>query len=81
MLGIDGIHFLSPDENVCERNYVRYVLTIVPGNNRSCTKVYINEAVNKIYGILITETPEFITIYTGYELNADHVLYNLLRTL
>ena len=51
---------------------------LVPGNNRSCTKAPIDEAVDDPYGILITETPEFIAVSTGNELNADHVVSGLV---
>ena len=43
----------------------------VPSNNGICTKAPIDEAGNDPDGILITETPEFITVSKVEELNTN----------
>ena len=54
LLGVDGEHFESPDDMVCEWNCVGDVFVIVPGNNGSCTKALIDEAGDDPDSILIT---------------------------
>ena len=41
----------------------------------------VDEAVNDPDGVLITETPEFIAVLTGYELNLNHDIYGLVGIL
>ena len=81
MLGVDGVKFSSPYDKVCEWNFVGDVLVIIPGNNGSRTQAPGDEALYDPDGIFITEAPELITVSTGVELNADHVLYVLVGKL
>ena len=78
LLGVDDVKFSFPEHKFCECNCEGYVLVLVPGKNTSKIKAPIDEALDEIYGILITETPEFIDVPMVYELNANHVLYGLL---
>ena len=54
---------------------------LIPGNNGICTQVPVDDAGDDPDGILITEAPDFITVSTEDELNADHVIYDLAGTL
>ena len=49
-------------------------------NNRSCTKAPVDKAGDKPDGILITETKYLISVSKRGELNAKHVLYDLVGT-
>ena len=77
-LGVDDIKFSPPYDKVCEWNCVGYVLVFVPRINGKSTRVPVDEAINYPDGILITEKPEFIAVYMGDELNANHVIYGLV---
>ena len=57
MLVVDDVNYESPDDKVCEWNFVEDVLVLLPGNNRICTKAPADEAGDDTYGILIIETP------------------------
>ena len=80
MLGVDDVNFISLDDKVCEFNFLGYVIVLVPGKNGSCTKAPVDEVVDDPDEILITETPEFIVVYTGEEFNKNHVIYGLVGT-
>ena len=54
LLGVDDIHFVSLNDNVCKWNWVVDVLVLIPGNNGSCTQAPVDDAGDNIYGILIT---------------------------
>ena len=54
---------------------------IIPGKIIICIQVTVDEAGDNPDIILITEAPEFITVYTGEKLNTDHFIYGLVRTL
>ena len=60
--------------------WCRICSCVLPNKNRGCTKAPVDEAVNDTDGILITETPEFIAVSTGEELNKNHVVYGLVGT-
>ena len=53
---------------------------LVSGNNSSCTKEPVDKVVYDPDGRLITETPEFIAVSMGEELNMNHVICGLLGT-
>ena len=54
---------------------------IIPGKIIICIQVTVDEAGDNPDIILITEAPEFITVYTGEKLNTDHFIYGLVWTL
>ena len=81
MFVVDDVKVSSADYKVCEWNGVGYVIAFVPGNNWICTKEPVDEAGNDTDGILITETPEFITMSTEEEFKNDHVIYGLVGAL
>ena len=64
MLGVDDVNFASPDDKVCESNFVVDVIVIVPVKNGSYTKATVDETGYYKYSILITEAPELITVST-----------------
>ena len=41
----------------------------------------VDEAVNDPDGVLITDTPEIVTVSTGEEFHTNYVIYGLLGTL
>ena len=53
---------------------------IISGKNSVFTQAPVDEAGDDPDGIFITEAPEFITVSTREELNADHVIYGLVGT-
>ena len=65
MLGVDDVKFLSPNYKVYECNDVRDVLVVVSSNNRIYDKALVDKEVNDPGGVLITETPEIITVSMG----------------
>ena len=48
------VKFSPPDDKVCKRNGLGYVIIFVPRKNGSCTKAPVGEAENYPYGLLIT---------------------------
>ena len=64
-LVVDYVNCASPYNKVCECNCVVHVLVLVPGNNMSCTRAPVYEAVDDPDVILITETQDFIFVSTG----------------
>ena len=73
LLGVDDVKFLSPNYKVYECNDVRDVLVVVSSNNRIYNKALVDEEVNDPGGVLITETPEIITVSMGEQLYVNHV--------
>ena len=55
MLGVYDVKFSSPDDKVCECNFVGNVLVLIPGNNGSRNQAPVDDAVDGPGGILITE--------------------------
>ena len=50
-------------------------------NDRFCNKAPIDESLNDLYGILITQTPELTAVSTGEDFNTNHFIYGLVGTL
>ena len=80
LLGVDVVKFSLADDKVCEWNVVGDVLVFVPSNNWIYTKGPVDEARYQTDSVLITETPKFIAVYIGEELNSKHVTYGLVGT-
>ena len=54
---------------------------IVPSNSGGCAKAPVYQAKNETDVVLLTETPQVISLYTGEELDVEHVPNGLIRTL
>ena len=53
---------------------------LVPRKNGMCAKAHVDEAVNDPDNVVVTETPWVISVTTGEELYADHVLNGRMGT-
>ena len=78
LLGIDDIKCSPPDDKICKGGGVRDVIVFVSSKNMGCTKAPVDEAVNDLDGVLITDTPDIITVSMGEELHTNYVIYGLL---
>ena len=80
LFGIDDVDFSAPDDKFVEINLVVDAFVLVPGDDGGCANTTIEDAGNEPDSELITETPEFIVVATGDELDAHHVLDGLMGT-
>ena len=77
---VDDVKFSSANDKVCECNCVGYFIFPLPDNKGVFAQAPVDEAGDDPDGILIAESPEFITVSTAEKLNADHVIYGLVGT-